>query len=232
MARSVRKLRTRSVPKVRKLRKPPTPQKCGLPPLPVAALRWRCDPAQLPFERTDSVEPITGVIGQDSAVDALRFGLETSAPGQNIFVRGIAGTGRMTLLRRMLDPPGLPRGARSVLRSQLRPARSTETADPATRSRQGVSAADRRARRVPARGPQEGPGRTAASRAANAAGARYPAAYRTKHRAVREGASGGGAGPGELPGRTGRAVRARSAPRRSGRSARGIRADAGRRAGE
>ncbi len=75
----------------------------GVEPLPVPVLRWRCDPNGLPFDTTTSVEPITGVIGQDSAVDALRFGLETTAPGQNIFVRGIAGTGRMTLLRGMLE---------------------------------------------------------------------------------------------------------------------------------
>ncbi len=78
-------------------------RKVGVEPLPVAALRWRCDPDCLPFETTAEVEPTTRVIGQDSAVDALRFGLETSAPGQNIFVRGIAGTGRMTLIRRLLE---------------------------------------------------------------------------------------------------------------------------------
>ncbi|MBI4718017.1 MAG: AAA family ATPase [Planctomycetes bacterium] len=49
------------------------------------------------------MEPITGVIGQDAAVDALRFGLETKAPGQNVFVRGLTGTGRMTLIRRLLE---------------------------------------------------------------------------------------------------------------------------------
>jgi ATP-dependent Lon protease len=75
----------------------------GVDPLPVASLRWRCDPHRFTFSTTAEVEPITGVIGQDSAVDALRFGLETTAPGQNIFVRGIAGTGRMTLVRSMLE---------------------------------------------------------------------------------------------------------------------------------
>lgn len=78
-------------------------RRVGVEPLPVGALRWRCDPTTLPFQTTAEVEPITGVVGQESAVDALRFGLETNAPGQNIFVRGIAGTGRMTLLRRMLE---------------------------------------------------------------------------------------------------------------------------------
>jgi predicted ATP-dependent protease len=72
-------------------------------PLPTAALRWRCDPASLPFDSTDAIEPIPGVIGQDSALEALAFGLETAAIGQNIFVRGLAGTGRMTMVRRLLE---------------------------------------------------------------------------------------------------------------------------------
>ncbi len=79
------------------------PFEISVEPLPPAALRWRCDPRALPFDSTADIEPITGVIGQESAVDALKFGLETNAPGQNVFVRGITGTGRMTLIRRMLE---------------------------------------------------------------------------------------------------------------------------------
>lgn len=75
----------------------------AVPPLPPDALRWCCDPANLPFDSTADVNPISGVVGQDDAVEALRFGLETSAAGQNIFVRGLSGTGRMTLLRRLLE---------------------------------------------------------------------------------------------------------------------------------
>ncbi|MFG0330231.1 MAG: Lon protease family protein [Phycisphaerales bacterium] len=72
----------------------------------VRDLRWNCDESDLPFETTESVEPEAGVVGQDTAVDALRFGLETRAPGQNIFVRGLQGTGRLTLVRRLLDEIG------------------------------------------------------------------------------------------------------------------------------
>ncbi|MHC4410815.1 MAG: AAA family ATPase [Planctomycetota bacterium] len=74
-----------------------------LDPLPADQLRWRCDPALLPFETTEEVEALPGVVGQDSAVAALRFGLEIDSPGQNIFVRGLTGTGRMRLVRRMLE---------------------------------------------------------------------------------------------------------------------------------
>jgi len=68
-----------------------------------SVLRWRCDPAQFDFETTADVTPAEGVVGQDVAVEALRFGLETSAPGQNVFVRGLTGTGRATLVRRLLQ---------------------------------------------------------------------------------------------------------------------------------
>ncbi|MBU0718638.1 MAG: AAA family ATPase [Planctomycetes bacterium] len=74
-----------------------------LRPLAPAALRWRCDPGSLGFDSTAEVEPVAGVVGQDAAVEALRFGLGTNAPGQNIFVRGLSGTGRLTLVRRQLE---------------------------------------------------------------------------------------------------------------------------------
>ena len=72
-------------------------------PLPVESLRWRCDIDRLPFESTADVEPIASVVGQDTAVEAVRYGLETNAPGQNIFVRGLTGTGRLTLVKRLLE---------------------------------------------------------------------------------------------------------------------------------
>ncbi len=72
-------------------------------PLPTEALRWRCDPSTLPFETTADVADELGVVGQPGAVEALRFGIECDAPGQNVYVRGITGTGRMTLIAQILD---------------------------------------------------------------------------------------------------------------------------------
>ncbi|MGH7163767.1 MAG: Lon protease family protein [Planctomycetota bacterium] len=71
--------------------------------LPKSTLRWRCDPASLPFATTADVEPVSGIIGQPGALDALRFGLEFDAPGQNVFIRGLEGTGRLTMVRRLLE---------------------------------------------------------------------------------------------------------------------------------
>ncbi len=81
----------------------PAPGSVAPAPLPPSAVRWRCDASCFPFNSTAEVEPIAGVVGQDAALDALRFGLETRAAGQNVFVRGLTGTGRMTLIRRLLE---------------------------------------------------------------------------------------------------------------------------------
>ncbi len=80
-------------------------------PLPCEKLRWRCEPSVFRFQTTNDVEPIEGVAGQDTAIEALRFGLEVGAPGQNIFVRGLTGTGRSTMVKRLVESirPGTPR---------------------------------------------------------------------------------------------------------------------------
>ncbi|MBW2255657.1 MAG: AAA family ATPase [Deltaproteobacteria bacterium] len=66
-------------------------------------LRWRCEPEHLSFGSTDDVTPVRRVVGQDTATEALQFGLAIDAPGQNIFVRGIQGSGRLTLVRTLVE---------------------------------------------------------------------------------------------------------------------------------
>ena len=66
-------------------------------------LRWTCRAADFGVESTADLEPVLGIIGQEDAVEALRFGLEIQAPGQNVFVRGLSGTGRLTLVRQVLE---------------------------------------------------------------------------------------------------------------------------------
>jgi len=72
-------------------------------PLDASQLRWVCAPESLQFETTNDLPETRGVVGQPAAVEALRFGLECEAPGQNVFVRGLTGTGRMTLVAQMLE---------------------------------------------------------------------------------------------------------------------------------
>jgi len=69
-------------------------------PLDAAALRWSCERPS--FRDTRDVEPAKGVVGQEHATEALRFGLAVDAKGHNVFVRGEAGTGRLTLVREVL----------------------------------------------------------------------------------------------------------------------------------
>ena len=70
--------------------------------LPADELRWRIDESTLPFGSTAEVDPAEGVVGQPIAMEAMRFGVETSAPGQNIYVRGTSGTGRTSLVQSLL----------------------------------------------------------------------------------------------------------------------------------
>ena len=65
-------------------------------------LRWQCDPEQIAFETTDEIDPARMVIGQELAKDALDFGLICQAPGQNVYIRGPRGSGRMRMVRQRL----------------------------------------------------------------------------------------------------------------------------------
>lgn len=71
--------------------------------VPVAGLRWKCDLDSLPFETTAEIDPCEGILGQPTAYQALKFGIECMAPGQNVYVRGQRGTGRMTMVRTLLN---------------------------------------------------------------------------------------------------------------------------------
>ena len=71
--------------------------------VPVEKLRWRCDPDQLPFETTEAIEPCDEIIGQDRALEAIRLGLDIGSIGYNIFVTGLAGTGRFTTIKCVLE---------------------------------------------------------------------------------------------------------------------------------
>jgi lon-related putative ATP-dependent protease len=52
---------------------------------------------------TEELKPIQGIIGQDRALSALKFGLNILRPGFNIYVSGLAGTGRTTAIKSFLE---------------------------------------------------------------------------------------------------------------------------------
>lgn len=66
-------------------------------------LRWRCDPSLLEFDSTESLTPIEGIMGQERALKALRLGVDLRAPGYNIYIAGLSGTGKMTTVKQMLE---------------------------------------------------------------------------------------------------------------------------------
>ena len=75
--------------------------------VPPERARWRCDPAALPFETTEQVEPLVGTVGQERAVSALEFGVAIDRGGFNIFVAGRPGSGRATTAREYLEQAAL-----------------------------------------------------------------------------------------------------------------------------
>ena len=65
-------------------------------------VRWLCDASSLGFKSTEEVEPVTHVVGQDDALESLQFAIDCDAYGQNVFVRGLSGTGRMSMVSKIL----------------------------------------------------------------------------------------------------------------------------------
>ncbi len=70
--------------------------------LPAEALRRCCDPASLAFATTAELPDLEEPIGQDRAVEALRFGVGIKRSGYNLFALGPSGVGKEHLVRRTL----------------------------------------------------------------------------------------------------------------------------------
>ncbi len=71
--------------------------------VPISELRPVCDPEKFSFETTADLEPYIGLIGQDRAIEAIKFGLSIESRGFNICVSGEPGTGRTTAIREYLE---------------------------------------------------------------------------------------------------------------------------------
>lgn len=70
--------------------------------IPVSMLAPIVDPDQLGFDDTSELDPLSEIIGQERAVEALEFGLEMKSGGFNLYVSGPVGTGKGTLIRQMV----------------------------------------------------------------------------------------------------------------------------------
>ena len=74
-----------------------------LPPLSAEQLSPACDPKKFEFETTVALEDVDGLIGQERAVEAIRFGTEIQRKGFNLFVLGSSGLGKHTAVSRHLE---------------------------------------------------------------------------------------------------------------------------------
>jgi len=71
--------------------------------LAAAQVRRRCDPATLGFPDTRELPAPEGVIGQERAVQAVRFGMGVTHPGYHIFAMGPTGTGKTATIRHFIE---------------------------------------------------------------------------------------------------------------------------------
>ncbi|MGD9366574.1 MAG: ATP-binding protein [Desulfobacteraceae bacterium] len=68
-------------------------------PLAPSELRKICDPVVFKFQSTADIDPLDEVIGQERAVRAINLGLNMHQPGYNIFITGLEGTGKRTIVQ-------------------------------------------------------------------------------------------------------------------------------------
>jgi ATP-dependent Lon protease len=66
-------------------------------------LRWRCNPDLFEFDSTETIKPIEGILGQERALKALKLGVDLRAPGYNIYIAGLSGTGKITTVKKILE---------------------------------------------------------------------------------------------------------------------------------
>jgi lon-related putative ATP-dependent protease len=72
-------------------------------PLGPELLCQNCNPDQFSFETTVELAPLTEIIGQERAIEAMRFGIRIQREGYNLFAMGLHGTGKYTSIRQFLD---------------------------------------------------------------------------------------------------------------------------------
>ena len=68
-----------------------------------SALKRRCDPRSLRFRTTAELGDLDEVLGQERAIEALRFGIGIRSDGFNLFALGPNALGKHTTVRQFLD---------------------------------------------------------------------------------------------------------------------------------
>jgi len=67
--------------------------------VPVDQLKTTCDPSIFNFKCTKDLAPLREFIGQDRAIRGIEFGLSMKNKGYNIYVAGLAGTGKTSIVK-------------------------------------------------------------------------------------------------------------------------------------
>ncbi|HWB14637.1 MAG TPA: ATP-binding protein [Pirellulales bacterium] len=83
---------------------PPDPR--SLAALEARRLRWHCDPAQFTFNSTDELEDLADILGQQRALEAIRFSVGIRREGYHLYVQGPPGIGKRTVVQQILKQRG------------------------------------------------------------------------------------------------------------------------------
>ena len=71
--------------------------------VPVEKLTWHCDSSQFDFTCTADLAPLREFIGQERARKAMEFGLNMVNDGYNIYMSGISGTGKTSMVKTQIE---------------------------------------------------------------------------------------------------------------------------------
>ena len=66
----------------------------------------KCDAEKFSFTTTADLEERVSVLGQDRAISAVELGINIRSKGYNLFCLGPEGTGKTSLVKRILDKEG------------------------------------------------------------------------------------------------------------------------------
>jgi len=71
--------------------------------VPVDKLRWECDPKMFDFKCTGDLAPLREFIGQERATRAVEFGINMGNSGYNIYVAGLTGMGKTSMVKSYIE---------------------------------------------------------------------------------------------------------------------------------
>jgi predicted ATP-dependent protease len=71
--------------------------------VPVDKLRWDCDPKLFDFKCTGDLAPLREFIGQKRATRAVEFGMNMPNDGYNIYVAGLTGMGKTSMVKAYIE---------------------------------------------------------------------------------------------------------------------------------